>query len=90
MHADEAPVSLPAARALISAQFPQYRDLLVSPLAGGTDHAIFRVGENIAARFPRRHAARPERPAAEHNSTPVSLGFVERLLVDEASSMPCR
>ncbi|MAU19086.1 MAG: aminoglycoside phosphotransferase [Martelella sp.] len=54
MHADEVPVSLPAARALISAQFPRYRDLPVSPLAGGTDHAIFRVGPDIAARFPRR------------------------------------
>lgn len=57
MHADEVPVSLPAARALISAQFPRYRDLPVSPLAGGTDHAIFRVGPDIAARFPRRMEA---------------------------------
>jgi len=54
MHADEVPVSLPAARALISAQFPQYCDLPVSPLPGGTDHAIFRIGQDIAARFPRR------------------------------------
>lgn len=54
MHDDEVQVSLAMAAGLISAQFPQYRGLPVTPLAGGTDHAIFRVGSRIAARFPRR------------------------------------
>ncbi|WP_180898179.1 aminoglycoside phosphotransferase family protein [Martelella soudanensis] len=54
MHDDEVPVSLAMAGALICAQFPRYRDLPVKPLAVGTDHAIFRVGSKIAARFPRR------------------------------------
>jgi aminoglycoside phosphotransferase (APT) family kinase protein len=53
MHADQLPIDAAIARALITEQFPHYRDAPVRQLSGtGTVNAIFRVGESVTARFP--------------------------------------
>jgi len=55
MHADELSVSTTVARELIARQFPRWRDLPVSRLAAsGTVNAVFRIGDGLAARFPRQ------------------------------------
>ncbi|AJY44514.1 phosphotransferase [Martelella endophytica] len=56
MHADAVPIDLARARRLIEDQFPEFSGLPLTPLEAGTDHAIFRIGETAAARFPRRAA----------------------------------
>jgi len=58
MHDDQLHIDAAIARALIAAQFPQYRDLPVGHLAtSGTVNAIFRVGDNLTARFPLQRQA---------------------------------
>ncbi|MFI9551074.1 phosphotransferase [Nonomuraea endophytica] len=53
MHADELAVPLDAVRALVAGQFPEWKDLPVRRVEGqGTVNAIFRIGEDLAARFP--------------------------------------
>jgi aminoglycoside phosphotransferase (APT) family kinase protein len=57
MHAGELPIDAAVARDLIGAQFPQWRGLDVRRVASsGTDNAIFRVGDRLAARFPLQGA----------------------------------
>lgn len=87
VHADETPIDEDTARNLIAAQFPQWRDEPVHAVdADGTVNAIFRIGERLAARFPRTATA-PEtleaessamREFAEHSPvatpTPVAIG----------------
>ena len=61
MHADELDVPVETVRSLVREQFPQWADLPVRAVdTAGTDHGIFRIGDELAARFPRR-AADPER-----------------------------
>jgi aminoglycoside phosphotransferase (APT) family kinase protein len=54
MHANEVPIDL-AARRLIADQFPGWASL---PLAEvhprGTDNALFRLGDDMVVRMPRR------------------------------------
>ena len=73
MHADELPVSAALARELIAAQFPRWRGLPVTRVdSPGTVNALFRVGDQLAARFPlqrtdpaaARRAQRAEAAAA--------------------------
>ncbi|NUT34844.1 MAG: aminoglycoside phosphotransferase family protein [Hamadaea sp.] len=53
MHDDQLDLSLPAARALIADQFPQWRALPVRQVpSDGTVNAIFRIGDDLTARFP--------------------------------------
>ncbi|MFD9949255.1 phosphotransferase [Nonomuraea sp. NPDC059023] len=53
MHADELAVPLETVRALVAGQFPEWKDLPVRRVAGqGTVNAIFRIGEDLVARFP--------------------------------------
>ncbi len=61
---------------MIREQFPQYRDLPITPLATtGTTNAIFRIGDNVAARFPLR-AATPEMCAvALHHEADAMAAF---------------
>jgi aminoglycoside phosphotransferase (APT) family kinase protein len=52
MHADQLVVSASTVRALINEQFPQWRDLPLRRVsATGTVHEIFRLGEDLSARF---------------------------------------
>ncbi|MGE0686285.1 MAG: aminoglycoside phosphotransferase family protein [Dehalococcoidia bacterium] len=58
MHADEVPTSADLARRLIWAQFPQWADLPITPVqSSGTDNAIYRLGDRMAVRLPRRPGA---------------------------------
>lgn len=55
MHPNQHSLTPSVARALIGDQFPQWRSLPVTAVAGtGTVNAIFRLGDNLAARFPLR------------------------------------
>jgi len=53
MHAGQLSVPVDAVRSLLDQQFPQWRGLPVRRVASeGTVNAIFRIGEEFAARFP--------------------------------------
>jgi aminoglycoside phosphotransferase (APT) family kinase protein len=52
MHAGQLAVANSTVRALVDPHFPQWRDLQLQRVsAGGTAHAIFRLGDGLAARF---------------------------------------
>jgi aminoglycoside phosphotransferase (APT) family kinase protein len=54
MHVDEVAVDAQLVRALLCDQFPQWADLSVTPVrSSGTDHALFRLGDELVVRLPR-------------------------------------
>ena len=56
MHPDEISVSADVVRDLIATQFPEWGDLPLRKITStGTVNAIFRIGSELAARFPLRH-----------------------------------
>src|SRR4051812_41784694 len=58
MHADEADITTELVRSLITAQFPRWKGLDITPVtSSGTDNAMFRLGEDLAVRLPRIAAA---------------------------------
>jgi aminoglycoside phosphotransferase (APT) family kinase protein len=58
MHVDEVITDVSLVRRLLAAQFPQWADLPISPVpSGGTDNAIYRLGDDMAVRLPRIHWA---------------------------------
>jgi len=60
MHADQLAVGARTVRLLVDEQFPQWRALAIRPVTtAGTVNAIFRLGEDLAARFPLRAAQDP-------------------------------
>jgi aminoglycoside phosphotransferase (APT) family kinase protein len=55
MHADQLTVSLETARELVGQQFGRWRDLPIVPFpSSGTVNALFRIGDELVARFPLR------------------------------------
>jgi aminoglycoside phosphotransferase (APT) family kinase protein len=55
MHADELVTDDALVRRLLAAQFPSWAELPIQALpAGGTDNAIYRLGEELSVRLPRR------------------------------------
>jgi aminoglycoside phosphotransferase (APT) family kinase protein len=57
MHVDELDADEALVRRLLAAQFPQWAELPIAALpAGGTDNAIFRLGDELSVRLPRRPA----------------------------------
>jgi aminoglycoside phosphotransferase (APT) family kinase protein len=55
MHDDEVPIDAALVRGLIDSQFPQWAALPLAPVrSSGTDNAIYRLGEDMAVRLPRR------------------------------------
>jgi aminoglycoside phosphotransferase (APT) family kinase protein len=55
MHADELTVDEAIVRRLVDDQFPRWRRLPVQRLAtAATVNAIFRIGDDLTARFPLR------------------------------------
>jgi len=55
MHSDEVRVGFGVARRLIVDQFPQWSDFAIrAVVTDGTVHAIYRIGDEFAARFPLR------------------------------------
>jgi aminoglycoside phosphotransferase (APT) family kinase protein len=60
MHADELDVDETLVRRLLAAQYPGWADLPIEALpVGGTDNAIFRLGDGLSARLPRRSKQAP-------------------------------
>ena len=59
MHADEIHTDVALVRRLVAAQFPAWAELPISAIdSTGTDHAIYRLGNEMAVRLPRIHWAR--------------------------------
>ncbi len=55
MHADEIETDDALVRRLLASQFPAWADLPIEALpAGGTDNAIYRLGDRLSVRLPRR------------------------------------
>jgi aminoglycoside phosphotransferase (APT) family kinase protein len=58
MHADEFEIDADLVRRLLEKQFPQWADRDLRRVeSSGTDNAIFRVGDDLAARLPRLERA---------------------------------
>jgi aminoglycoside phosphotransferase (APT) family kinase protein len=58
MHADELEIDVALVRRLFAAQFPAWADLPLSRVEpAGTVNAIFRVGEDLSVRLPRREGS---------------------------------
>ncbi len=54
MHADEVAIDEALVRRLLAEQFPQWADLPICRIEpSGTDHAIFRLGDELSVRLPR-------------------------------------
>lgn len=67
MHTDEQEVDEQLVRGLVREQFPDWADLPLAPVESfGTDHSIWRLGDELALRLPRIGSAAelPEREAA--------------------------
>jgi aminoglycoside phosphotransferase (APT) family kinase protein len=59
MHADEVPIDLELVRRLIADQFPEWASLpLAEVRPRGTDNALFRLGDDMVVRMPRRERTR--------------------------------
>lgn len=55
MHADDIETDVALIRGLLSGQFPQWMDLPISRVTSyGTDNDIYRLGDQLAVRLPRR------------------------------------
>jgi aminoglycoside phosphotransferase (APT) family kinase protein len=60
MHADEVDIDISLVRRLLVAQFPQWAGLSIEPVHHfGTDNAIYRLGDEMAVRLPRRERSSP-------------------------------
>src|SRR5262245_8100816 len=58
MHCEETYVAMALLSRLIAAQFPDWAGLPIKPIkSAGTDNAIYRLGDDMAVRLPRRAAA---------------------------------
>ena len=55
MHHDDVETDAGLVRRLLAAQFPRWADLPIEPVEPqGTDNAIYRIGEDMVVRLPRR------------------------------------
>jgi len=55
MHADEVHTDAGLVRRLVNGQFPQWADLPIQRVpSAGTDNALYRLGDDLLARLPRR------------------------------------
>jgi len=58
MHADELDTDTSLVRRLVAAQLPQWTDLPIRQVrSGGTDNALYRLGDELVVRLPRIHWA---------------------------------
>ena len=54
MHVDEVDTSVDLVRCLLAVQFPRWARLPITPVpSAGTDHALFRLGNDMVVRLPR-------------------------------------
>lgn len=71
MHRDEVRTDAALVRRLIAGQFPQWGDRPVTPVpSGGTDNAIYRLGDELTVRLPRIESA-VKQVEFEHEWLPV-------------------
>jgi aminoglycoside phosphotransferase (APT) family kinase protein len=55
MHPDELTIDVALVRRLLEGQFPQWADLPIKPFrSAGSDNAIYRLGDDMLVRLPRR------------------------------------
>lgn len=81
MHADQVDVTASMVRCLVDDQFPSWRHLPLRAVAsGGTVNAIFRVGEDLAARLPLR--------AQDHDEVRAWLESESRAALELAAWSP--
>jgi aminoglycoside phosphotransferase (APT) family kinase protein len=79
MHDDEVVVSDELARALIGSQFPDYARLALERLpCAGTVNVIFRLGDGLSARFPRRAGDTAATRAALEREADRAVEFADR------------
>ncbi|MET7690278.1 aminoglycoside phosphotransferase family protein [Streptomyces sp. NPDC005483] len=86
MHDDQVDVTTEIVATLIREQFPQWSGEAIRPLSStGTVHAIFRIGNNLSARFPLRPADAAEALAVLEQEARASaeLAQVSRFPVPE-------
>src|SRR3954454_15952125 len=58
MHGDEIAIDEALVRRLLAEQFPQWADRPLRRIEpAGTDNAIFRLGDDLSLRFPRRRGS---------------------------------
>ena len=58
MHANEVETDIALVRRLLAARMPEWAGLSIAPVrSGGTDHAIYRLGGDMAVRLPRLESA---------------------------------
>ena len=58
MHPGEIATTVPLVEGLVASQFPQWAGRAVAPVAsGGTDNAIYRLGDDLSVRLPRMERA---------------------------------
>ena len=58
MHVDEVEIDAALVRRLLLGQFPRWAELPIAAVSSaGTDNAIYRLGEDLAVRLPRRREA---------------------------------
>jgi len=58
MHADEVDIDVDLVRRLLATQFPHWADLPIRwASSSGTDHAIYRLGNDMSVRLPKIHWA---------------------------------
>jgi aminoglycoside phosphotransferase (APT) family kinase protein len=63
MHRDEVEIDIRPVSRLLAAQLPQSAHLAIEPvLPFGTDNALYRLGDEMVVRVPRR-----ERPCSGHH-----------------------
>jgi aminoglycoside phosphotransferase (APT) family kinase protein len=71
LHADEVDTDVSLVRRLLAAQLPQWADLAIEPVtSAGTEYAIYRLGDDMAVRLPRR-PGKTEGLEKEHRWLPV-------------------
>lgn len=74
VRAEEVETSVELVRGLVAAQFPQWAGLALAPVeAESTDHDMYRLGEDLAVRLPRRAGA-VEAMGKEHLWLPQLAG----------------
>jgi aminoglycoside phosphotransferase (APT) family kinase protein len=70
MHADEIEINTSLVIRMLNSQFPQWANLSITKVdSAGTDNAMYRLGNNMAIRFPRIHWA-IEQVEKEHHWLP--------------------
>lgn len=76
MHFDEVDTDASLVSRLLAAQFPQWAELPIEPIeSAGTDNAIYRLGDDMAVRLPRREGATAQ-VENEHHWLPQFAPFL--------------